>query len=200
MLLGALAVLACVGAEASIGSLLVDYLTQLKIGHPMGLTIAELATVYGLVATSGLFIGWAILRRIQTRHVLAVCAAGAAISILVSILTSSHTAMWAMIAAGFLSSIMFPCVFALGISGLGPFTSDGSGLLMTATLGGAIVPLAQNFLVHRVSLNSSFALPIVCYLVVLLFAMQSKRTTMSYGRSANDLPGLDRDREASYQT
>ncbi len=200
VLLGALAVFACVGAEASIGSVLVNYLTQLKIGHPMGLTIAELATAYGLVATSGLFIGWAILWRIQTRHVLAVCAAGAAISILVSILTSSHTAMWAMIAAGFLSSIMFPCVFALGISGLGPLTSDGSGLLMTATVGGAIIPLAQSILAHRASLNSSFALPIACYLFVLLFAVQSKRMKTSCQEAPNDFQRLERDREGTYQT
>jgi FHS family L-fucose permease-like MFS transporter len=132
--------------------------------------------------------------------VLAVCAAGAALLILVSILTSGHAAMWTMIVAGFLNSIMFPCVFALGISDLGPLTSDGSGLLMTATVGGAILPLAQNFLAHRVSLNSSFALPITCYLFVLLFAVQAKKATMSYEDRPNDSQGLNRDREASYQT
>jgi MFS transporter, FHS family, L-fucose permease len=200
VILGALAVFACVGAEVAIGSRLVNYLTQLKIGHPMGLTIAELATLYGLVATAGLFLGWVILGRIQTRHVLAVCAAGAAILILVSILGSGQTAMWTMIAAGFLSSIMFPCVFALGIAGLGPLTSDGSGLLMTATVGGAILPQAQNFLAHRTNLNSSFALPIACYLFVLLFAIQFKRTTTSYEDEGSDFQGLDRGREASYQT
>jgi FHS family L-fucose permease-like MFS transporter len=200
LILGALAVFACVGAEVSIASLLVNYLTQLKIGRPMGLTIAELAMLYGLVVTAGLFIGWIVLRRIQTRLVLAVCAAGAAILVLVSILTAGHTALWTMIASGFVSSIMFPCVFAIGISGLGPLTSDGSGLLMTATVGGAILPLAQNFLAHRVSLNSSFALPIACYLFVLLFAAQSKRTRTSYVDGPNDFMKQDRDREASYQT
>lgn len=200
VILGALAVFACVGAEVSIGSLLVNYLTQLKIGHPMGLTISELASVYGLAAVAGLFIGWMLLRWIQTRHVLVACATGAAILVLISILTSGHTAMWTMIAAGFLSSIMFPCVFALGISDLGPLTSDGSGLLMTATVGGAIIPLAQNFLAHRASLNSSFALPIACYLFVLLFAVQSKTRKVSYQDGLNDFQGLERDHEGGYQT
>jgi MFS transporter, FHS family, L-fucose permease len=198
-ILGALAVFACVGAEVSIASQLVNYLAQLNVGHPMGLTIAELATLYGLVATAGLFVGWAIFRWIQTRHVLAVCASGAALLILVSILSSGQTAMWTMIAVGFLNSMMFPCIFALGISDLGSLTSDGSGLLMTATVGGAILPLAQNFLVHQVGFNSSFALPIACYLFVLLFAFQSKNTIMrEYG--ADDLSGLETEREASYQT
>jgi MFS transporter, FHS family, L-fucose permease len=200
VILGALAVFSCVGAETSIGSLLVNYLTQLKIGHPLGLTIAELAILYGLVLTAGLFIGWVVLRRIETRHVLTVCAAGAAILILGSILTSGHTAVWTMIAAGFFSSVMFPCVFALGISGLGPLTSDGSGLLMTATVGGAILPPAQNFIAHRASLNSSYALPIACYLFVLLFAVLSKRTMTRHEDERNDFQALDRDREASYQT
>ncbi len=200
VILGALAVFACVGAEVSIGSLLVNYLTQLKIGHPMGLTIPELATLYGVVATAGLFIGWAILRRVSTRHVLAVCATGAALLVLVSILSSGHTAMWTMIAAGFVSSIVFPCIFALAISGLGPLTSDGSGLLMTATVGGAILPLAQNFLAHRIGFNNSFALPIACYLFVLLYAVGFKRTATSYEDRSDDFRALETDREASYQT
>jgi len=198
--LGALAVFACVGAELSIGSLLVDYLTELKIGHPMGLTVAGLMTLYGLMATAGLFIGWLILKRVQTKRVLAISAGGAITLVLVSILTSGHTAMWSMIAAGFLSSLMFPCVFALGISDLGPLTSDGSGLLMTATVGGAIIPFAQNYLAHRVSLNTSFALPIACYLFVLLFSLLSKRTTTRCQDEGSEFKALDRDREASYQT
>ena len=43
-------------------------------------------------------------------------------------------------ACGFFNSIMFPNIFALGIAGLGPMTSKGSGLIMTAVVGGAIIP------------------------------------------------------------
>lgn len=180
VVLGALALFACVGAEVSVGALLVTYLTQLKIGRPMGLTIAELASLYGLAATAGLFIGWAILQKIQSKYLLGICAAIAIILVLTSILTTGHLAMWTMIAVGLCSSIMFPCVFAMGIADLGPLTIDGSGLLTMATVGGAIIPLAENFLVDRISLNSSFALPIACYLFVLWFAARYKPAKVNY--------------------
>jgi len=36
---------------------------------------------------------------------------------------------------------MFPSIFTLGIAELGPLTGDGSGLLIMAIVGGAIIPL-----------------------------------------------------------
>jgi MFS transporter, FHS family, L-fucose permease len=200
VVLGALAVFACVGAEVSVGALLVTYLRQLKIGRPMGLTIAELASLYGLAATAGLFIGWAILQKIQSRYPLGISAAIATILVLTSIFTTGHLAMWTMIAVGLCSSIMFPCVFAMGIADLGPLTIDGSGLLTMATVGGAIIPLAQNFLVDRISLNSSFALPIACYLLVVWFAAWYKPVKVNYQEQPDDFKLSDRDPEATYQT
>jgi FHS family L-fucose permease-like MFS transporter len=200
VVLGALAVFACVGAEVSVGALLVTYLTQLKIGRPMGLTIAELASLYGLAATAGLFIGWGILQKIQSRYLLGISAAIATILVLTSILTTGHLAMWTMIAVGLCSSIMFPCMFAMGIADLGPLTIDASGLLTMATVGGAIIPLAQNFLVDRISLNGSFALPIACYLFVLWFAARYKPVKVNYEEEPRDFKLSDRGREKTYQT
>jgi FHS family L-fucose permease-like MFS transporter len=48
-------------------------------------------------------------------------------------------AIWSLILVGLGHSIMFPAVFALGIKGLGPLTEEGSGLLITAIAGGALV-------------------------------------------------------------
>jgi MFS transporter, FHS family, L-fucose permease len=199
-LFGTLAIFACVGAEVSIGSILLDYFSHLNVGRPMGLSIAQLPSLYWLAAVAGGLLGWVILQKIPTRHVLGLCATGAVILVLTSILTSGHIAMWAMIAVGLCNSIMFPSVFALGISDLGPFTSDGSGLLMTATVGGAITPLAQMLLVHRTSLQSSFLLPVFCYAVVLLFAVTSKSKRLKYEEGLSELTPRDASREGSYQT
>ena len=53
---------------------------------------------------------------------------------------TGQVAIWAVVMCGFFNSIMFPNIFALGIAGLGPMTSKGSGLIMTAVVGGAVVP------------------------------------------------------------
>ena len=47
--------------------------------------------------------------------------------------------MWALISVGLFHSIMFPTIFTLGIRGLGPLTEEGSGLLIMAIAGGALV-------------------------------------------------------------
>jgi FHS family L-fucose permease-like MFS transporter len=60
--------------------------------------------------------------------------------IITSMLTSGAVAIWTLVLCGFFNSIMFPNIFALGIAGLGPMTSKGSGLIMTAVVGGAIIP------------------------------------------------------------
>jgi hypothetical protein len=47
--------------------------------------------------------------------------------------------MWSLILVGLFHSIMFPTIFTLGIRGLGPLTEEGSGLLIMAIAGGALV-------------------------------------------------------------
>ena len=200
LILGTMAIFACIGAEVSIGGLLVNYLTQLKIGRPLGLTIGEVGSLYGVAAVAGLFIGCGILRKVQAKYLLGICAAGAIILVLTSILTSGHLAMWTMIAVGFCNSIMFPCVFSLAIADLGPLTSDGSGLLMTATMGGAIIPLAQNFLIARVGLSTSFLLPLACYLFVLLFAATLRPRRLKSDEVLSEFITRETSQETTYQT
>src|SRR3546814_12433195 len=58
---------------------------------------------------------------------------------LVTVFAHGPVAMWSLILVGLFHSIMFPTIFALGIRGLGPLTEEGSGLLIMAIAGGALV-------------------------------------------------------------
>jgi MFS transporter, FHS family, L-fucose permease len=83
--------------------------------------------------------------------------------------------MWSMILIGLFNSVMFPSIFTLGIAGLGPRTGDGSGLLIMAIVGGAIVPLAVGALADRIGLQHSFILPAICYLYIVYYAFKGSR-------------------------
>ncbi len=74
--------------------------------------------------------------------------------------TSGQVAIWAIVICGFFNSIMFPNIFALGIKGLGPMTSKGSGLIMTAVVGGAIVPLALGAAADKFGIQHAFVIPL----------------------------------------
>ena len=54
---------------------------------------------------------------------------------------------------------MFPSIFSLGVEGLGPLTGKGSGLLVMAIVGGAIVPLAEGALADRIGIHHAFIFP-----------------------------------------
>jgi len=89
-----------------------------------------------------------------------------------SMLTFGHVAMWTIIAVGFFNSIMFPTIFTLSIEGLGPLTADGSGLLVAAIVGGAIIPLAQGAIADRIGIHHAFFLPVICYLYIAFFGFR----------------------------
>ena len=84
-------------------------------------------------------------------------------------------AMWALILVGLCHSIMFPTIFALGIKDLGPLTEEGSGLLITAIAGGALVVI-QGWLADRYGLQQSFYLTAACELYVLWYAIWGCKT------------------------
>jgi FHS family L-fucose permease-like MFS transporter len=87
--------------------------------------------------------------------------------------------MWSIILVGFFNSIMFPSIFTLGIAGLGPLTGDGSGLLVMAIVGGAIIPPTYGFLEDHFGLQHAFVLPAVCYLYIVYYAFKGSEPTVT---------------------
>jgi len=89
-----------------------------------------------------------------------------------SMLTTGHFAMWSMILVGLFNSIMFPSIFTLGIAELGPLTGDGSGVLIMAIVGGAIIPVIQGVLADHIGIHHAFILPAICYLYIVYYAFR----------------------------
>ncbi len=81
-----------------------------------------------------------MLTKVNSGKLLGIFGLAGAAMLFLSMVTTGQAAIWSLVLCGFFNSIMFPNIFALGIAGLGPMTSKGSGLIMTAVVGGAIVP------------------------------------------------------------
>jgi FHS family L-fucose permease-like MFS transporter len=118
----------------------------------------------------GRFIGSALQQKIAANKILGVAAIVAALLVITSMLTFGHVAMWTIIAVGLFNSVMFPTIFTLAIEGLGPLTGDGSGLLVAAIVGGAIIPEIQGIIADRIGIHHAFFLPILCYMYIAYFA------------------------------
>jgi MFS transporter, FHS family, L-fucose permease len=175
LVFGAIAIFVYVGAEVSIGSFLVNYFNQPDIGGLTERVAARFVAFYWGGAMVGRFIGSGLLQKLSTRGLLGLCSVCACTLVAISMLTSGHVAMWSIIAVGFFNSIMFPSIFTLGVAELGPLTGDGSGIMIMAIVGGAIIPLAQGVIADRIGIHHAFFLPVVCYLYILFFALEGAK-------------------------
>jgi FHS family L-fucose permease-like MFS transporter len=182
LIFGAIGIFVYVGAEVSIGSFLVNYFSQPDIGGLTEKAAASFVAFYWGGAMVGRFIGSGLLQKIKTGHLLGICAVCAAALVTISMISTGHFAMWSIILVGFFNSIMFPSIFTLGVAELGPLTGDGSGVLIMAIVGGAIIPLAQGAIADRLGIHHAFFLPVICYLYILYFALIGSRPNSERAR------------------
>lgn len=102
----------------------------------------------------------------------------AAISMLIGVFTSGIISVYAIMAGGLFCSVMWPCIFALGVGGLGKYTSQGSAFLIMMILGGAVIPPMQGTLgdIKTIGIHNSYLLAAVCFLFLALLAMTLRKT------------------------
>jgi FHS family L-fucose permease-like MFS transporter len=145
-------------------------------GRPLFILVTVAAAAIALVATLR---GGKVTA--PTGLLLGICAAATSVLVAISMLSTGHLAMWSIILVGFFNSIMFPSIFTLGVAELGPLTGDGSGLLIMAIVGGAIIPLAQGWIADKIGIHHAFFLPVLCYLYILFFALSGSKPNSQRG-------------------
>lgn len=179
LVLGAMAIFLYVGAEVSIGSFLVSFLSEPNVAGLDHATAAKYVAYYWGLAMVGRFIGFAVMRKVSPGVVLAFNAGCAIALILFTILGDGRAVMWAILAVGLFNSIMFPTIFSIALHGLGARTGQGSGVLCMAIVGGALVPFAQGFLADSVGLQPSFVVPMLCYGFIVFFGLRFARVFLA---------------------
>ena len=172
LVLGALAIFLYVGAEVAIGSFLINYFTQPNIGNMTVKAAAGLVSLYWFSAMIGRFIGAAGLQKLSTRAVLGTVAVVACLLVVTSMLSHGWLAMATIILVGLFNSVMFPSIFTLGVEGLGPLTAKGSGLMVQAIVGGAIIPVAEGALADHIGIHHAFILPALCYIYIAYYGFR----------------------------
>lgn len=172
LVLGAVGIFMYVGAEVAIGSFLVNFMGLEHIAGMDEATAAPYIAYYWGGAMVGRFIGAVVMQKIAAGKVLAFNAIMVILLVAVAILTEGSLAMWALLAVGLFNSIMFPTIFSLGIAGLGNATSQGSGLMCLAIVGGAIVPLFMGMIADASSIQTALILPALCYLFIVHYGIK----------------------------
>ena len=188
---GAIAIMLYVGAEVAIGTYAVKYFQSMDLANAIknsgvmssiaGLWLDDLSKVddkaivgafvfvYWMGAMVGRFIGSAIMTFIKPYKVLFTFTGIVICLLLTSIFTMGFVSMWSLLFIGLFNSIMFPTIFTMSIEGLGEYKPQGSGILCSAIIGGALAPVL-GFLATSFGYKVALIFPIVCYLYINYFA------------------------------
>ena len=173
--LGAVGIFVYVGAEVAIGSLMINFLGQPSMGGMSHAAAAEYVSLYWGGAMVGRLIGFFALKWISAPKALTFVSVLALIFVATAILGHGHVALWAIVSCGLFNSVMWPCIFPMSVAGLGKFTSQGSGILITMVVGGAVIPEIQGLLADSFGYQKSFIVVLLCYAYILFFALKGHR-------------------------
>jgi FHS family L-fucose permease-like MFS transporter len=172
---GILAQFFYVGAQVCVGSFFIKMATtSAGIGED---SAAKYLGLFGLAFMLGRFFGTFLMQYINPRKLLILYTI---VNIILSITAITGTGMlvvYCLIAIAFFMSIMFPTIFSMGIEGLGHNTKIGSSLIVMSIVGGAFLPPILGLISDETaSIQYGYIVPLVCFLVILLFAFNVHKT------------------------
>lgn len=201
LMLGAIGIFVYVGAEVAIGSYMVNYFLDLDFstlvtGSVMMSGLAEFLSGSGLNqmgvaqlagtfvffywggAMVGRFLGAWLQTFIKPGLLLGTYALVNIILLLLSMNSGGLFAVWTLLLIGLFNSIMFPTIFSLSIQHLGEHTAQGSGILCTAIVGGAIIPPLYGAIADISGLQLALLIPAICYAYIAHYGFIGHRTTI----------------------
>lgn len=182
LMLGAIGIFAYVGAEIATNAFFISFLSDPAVAGISLSAAAGYLTNYWTLATITGFLGFIILKFFEAPKLLFWCGIISMLLLLICIVGSGTIVIVSLVALGGFISIMFPTIFAIAIEGLGDFTSQGSAILLTAVVGGALVPPVQGWLADMINIRISFIVPLICYLYVTCYGFwktkQKRRTAL----------------------
>jgi len=96
------------------------------------------------------------------------------VAMIIGLFSTGTIAIYAFMSGGLFCSIMWPAIFALGITGLGKYTSQGSAFLVMMILGGGIIPPLQGKISDIIGIHESYFIPVLCFAYIAFYGFAVK--------------------------
>ncbi len=144
----------------------------LFVNHLSGLDVSMLYAYAGVVAfqIAGFFLG-----QDKPARTLMIFGLMGMAAMLVGLFTTGTVAIYAFMSGGLFCSIMWPAIFALAITGLGKYTSQGSAFLIMMILGGGIIPPLHGKVSDIIGIHESYFIPVICFAYLAFYGFVVKR-------------------------
>lgn len=143
----------------------------LFVNHLSGQDITPLYAYAGVVAFQivGFFLG-----QDKPARTLMIFGLMGMVAMIIGLFSTGMVAIYAFMSGGLFCSIMWPAIFALGITGLGKYTSQGSAFLVMMILGGGIIPPLQGKIADIIGIHESYFIPVICFAYLAFYGFVVK--------------------------
>lgn len=128
-----------------------------------------------------------ILSKGNPARMLLIFSAMGIISLIIGMMTSGMTSVYAFTSVGLFCSTLWPCIFALAINGLGKHTNQGSGFLIMMIMGGGIVSWLQGMLADYTNIHFSYIVGVLCFSYLVFYALRVTKILKSQGISLDQI-------------
>ena len=137
--------------------------------------------VYGLVII--VMIAGDIMSKGNPARMLLIFSSLGITALVIGMLTSGMVSVFAFISVGLFCSTLWPCIFTLGIAGLGKHTNQGSSLLIMMIMGGGIISYLQGVLAadNLLGIQNSYIVGVACFAYLAFYAVKSRSILKSQG-------------------
>ena len=132
-------------------------------------------SLFFLPVLVGRFAGAAILRKMRAERFLLITVFLSLAGVLLVFTGSMVTTMVGVILVGLGFANIFPLIFSIAVDKMPQYSNELSGLMITAILGGAIVPLFWGYLADMTSIIGAFVVPLVCLVYILFVGLKVRK-------------------------
>ena len=125
------------------------------------------------------FICTYFLKYVNAGALLGILAVAGALLTLGVIFIDGRWGLYCLVAISACMSLMFPTIYGIALQGLGDDAKFGAAGLIMAILGGSVLPPLQASIIDQQTLfgmpavNLSFVLPLVCFIVIIVYGYRT---------------------------
>ncbi len=164
----------------------VAFAIVLFVNHLYGSNVADLLPYAAFVAIAIAAFFYGQEKPVKTLLTVSILATA---FMLTGVFTNGILSVYCFMAGGLCCSVMWPCIFSLGVGGLGKYTSQGSAFLIMMILGGAIIPPFQGSVGDAVSMHHSYLVAAACFAFLAWLALKLKTVLKAQGLNFDEQIG-----------
>jgi len=172
-----------VGAQIMCWTYVYQYVDNINDTLGLELTATYFNVTAMIIFLTGRWIGTALMKTINPSKMLLLSGIGGVLFCLGAIVGGGVIGLYSLVGVSFFMSIMFPTIYGIALKDMGDEAKIGSAGLVMAIVGGALMPIAQGWILDWggsgfsdikilgfiPEVNFSFILPLICLSVVAYY-------------------------------